>query len=784
MALLMRIQLATSDNDFMGPELFNQLFTMHGSTMMYLFAIPFLEGLALYLLPLLIGSRDVAYPRLTAFGYWTYLFGGLLLLSTFAFGIAPDAGWFAYTPLSGPKYSGVSLDFWLLALALVEIAGITAGIEIVVTILKFRAPGMTIRRMPLLVWAFLVAGIMILFAFSVLLTATLLLELDRGIGTRFFDDLAGGRALLWQHLFWFFGHPEVYIIFIPATGIVSMVVPVFAQKRIAGYILIAVAILFTAFVSFGLWVHHMFTTGIPELSLSFFTAASLLIALASGTQVFAWIATLWGTRPRFDPPLLFVLGFLFVFVIGGITGVMLAVVTFDSQVHDTYFVVAHFHYVLIGGAVFPILAGLFYWFPKLTGRELDRGLGIWSFWLAFIGFNLTFFPMHWMGFFGLPRRVYTYSPELGIDAHNLLASVGAFVFAGSVLLFALNWWRSLSRGKKTQDNPWAADTLEWSVPSPPPIYGFHRPPIVQGRHPLWVSETRPDPEALRISEQMAGRPRTFRATLVTDAIDARPQALQWLPGPTAIPLCTAVSVLLIFLGALGRAYIVSVAAAITSAVLVVVWLLAPADRLRELEQHELFADTKLSALPTGTQSVAWLGLLSLVVVLATALGAVLFSYFYLRLYSPSWPQDDLPKPSLWAGALASGLLISSAGAVLVARALHARKRRRPGLVALAVSIALGLGWLVVIVGESAMAPFRAQANAYASVVHVLLWMLALFGALGLVLNVVAADRLRRQRELPSAAVELCVQLSALYAWFVVVGGLVVIATLYGVPLLL
>jgi len=329
LALLMRVQLAAGELEIIGPERFNQFFTMHGSTMMYLFSVPFLEGLALYLLPLMIGSRDVAFPRLTAFSYWTYLFGGILFYSSFFVGAVPDAGWFAYTPLSGPRYSGLGIDFWLLGLSMVEVAGITAGIEIVVTILKSRAPGMTISRIPLLVWTLLVAGVMILFAFSVLLVATVLLELDRAAGTRFFDPLAGGSSLLWQHLFWFFGHPEVYIMFLPATGIVSMVVATFARRPVAAYALVVVAIVLIGFVSFGLWVHHMFVTGLPELAMSFFTAASLMIGVASGIQIFSWIATLWGTRPQWKPAFLWILGFIFVFVLGGLTGVMVAVVPFD-----------------------------------------------------------------------------------------------------------------------------------------------------------------------------------------------------------------------------------------------------------------------------------------------------------------------------------------------------------------------------------------------------------------------------------------------------------------------
>jgi cytochrome c oxidase subunit I+III len=358
LALLMRIQLVRAENTFLGPEVYNRLFTMHGTIMMYLFAVPFQEGLAALLLPWLLGSRDLAYPRLTAFSYWVFLFSGLIFFSGFLFDAVADIGWFAYTPLSAPAFANKGIDFWVVGLGAAEVAGIAAGAELTVSILRLRAPGMSLNRMPLYAWAWLATALMIVFAFTTLLIATLLLECDHDLGTHFFDDQQGGNHLLWQHLFWFFGHPDVYIIFLPATGVVSMIVCTFS-RRIVGYTWIVVGILLMGFLSFGLWVHHMYTTGLPELSLYFFAGASLMIAIASGVQIFAWIASLWGRRPALQTPLLFVLGFVFIFVLGGLTGVMVAVVPFDLQVHDTYFLVAHFHYVLIGGAVFPILAGVY-----------------------------------------------------------------------------------------------------------------------------------------------------------------------------------------------------------------------------------------------------------------------------------------------------------------------------------------------------------------------------------------------------------------------------------------
>ena len=715
-ALFMRVQLTVSDNHFIGPDLYNQLFTMHGSTMMYLFAVPLLEGLALYLIPLMLGSRDVAFPRLTAFSFWTYVFGGLLFYSSFFTGTVPDAGWFAYTPLSGPRYSGMGVDFWLLGLSLVEVAGITAGIEIVVTILKFRAPGMSLNRMPLFIWAILVAGVMIIFAFSTLLTATVLLELDRAFGFCFFDPENGGNTLLWQHLFWFFGHPEVYIMFIPATGIISMVVCAVAHRAVVGYSYIVAAIVVTGFVSFGLWMHHMYTTGLPDLAMGFFTAASLMIGIASGIQIFAWIATLWGTRPKMSPQTLFVLGFLFIFVLGGFTGVMVAVVPFDWQVHDTFFIVAHFHYVLIGGVVFPILAGVTYWYPKFTGKLLNHRLGIWSFWLTFVGFNVTFFPMHIMGFLGMPRRVYPYPEELGIDGYNIVATGGAFVMAAGFLLFLFNAWFSRSRGLPAGDNPWQAESLEWSMSSPPPTYSHLRPPIVRSRHPLWVSEALDSRDAAveRVRDGLTCAPLEWRASLVTDALSAQPKAVQPIPGPTPLPFIVALGVLIGFLAVLTKAYLLALPGIAITVVGVIRWFWPNDARIQMIRNSGIGEKTGLSVLPSGSQSTVWWGMLCFLAVLATAFGALGYAYFYLQLFSDVWPQDHLERPALLISGL--GLMLILAGAAFARIALHffQSKRGRPGFW-LGMSLLLGLFGFGAYFVEMTRLPFTPQSNAYGSV---------------------------------------------------------------------
>jgi cytochrome c oxidase subunit 1 len=534
-AFFMRLQLARPENGLLSPDLYNQVFTMHGTTMMFLFAVPIMEGMGLYLVPLMVGTRTVALPRMNAFGYFTYLFGGLFLYSGFLFNLGADAGWFAYVPLSGPQYSpSHRVDIWANMITFTEIAALVGAIEIIVTVFKQKAPGMSLNRLPLYVWSLLVTSFMILFAMPAVMMSSGYLALDRLIGTHFFNPAEGGDALLWQHLFWFFGHPEVYIIFIPALGFVSSIVETSARRPIFGYPAMVLSLISTAFIGFGLWVHHMFATGLPQLGESFFTVASMMIAIPSGIQIFCWIATLWGRKPRLDPPLLFVLGFFFIFIMGGLTGVMLASVPLDLQVHDTFFVVAHFHYVLIGGAVFPLFGAFFHWFPKITGRMLDERLGKWTFGLLFVGFNLTFFPMHILGILGMPRRVYTYVPQMGWGRLNLLATAGAVVIAASVVVFLVNVLRSLRTGVRAEANPWGAPTLEWSASSPPPIYNFARIRIVRSREPLWDhADEMPVVTGMRDDR---------REVLVTHPLDAEPEHRAVLPGPSIWPFATSAAV--------------------------------------------------------------------------------------------------------------------------------------------------------------------------------------------------------------------------------------------------
>jgi len=493
-ALLVRTQLAVPDGKVLSPDQYNQVFTMHGTTMIFLFVMPMLVGFGNYIVPLMIGARDMAFPRLNAFGYWIILFGGLFLSSSFLFGAAPDAGWFSYAPLTELTSAcgnavtctpGLNMDFWALGILMLGISSIAGALNFVVTILKLRAPGMTINRMPLFVWMTLVTSFLLLFAIPSVTAAALLLLLDRHLGTHFFQAGVGGDPLLWQHLFWSFGHPEVYILILPAFGMISEILPVFSRKPLFGYTFVAWSGVAIGFLSFTVWAHHMFAVGLPPVAQAFFATSTTLIAIPTAVKIFNWVATVYGGKVSLKVPMLFALGFVAMFLIGGLNGIALAVVPFDYQVTDSYFVVSHLHYVLFGGTVFGVFAGIFYWFPKMTGKLLNERLGQIQFWLMLIGVNLTFFPMHILGILGMPRRIYTYPGNLGWNEMNLLATIGAFTIAIAILIFLWNFIITLRSGEPAGDDPWDAFTLEWDTTSPPKPYNFLVLPVVRSRRPFY-----------------------------------------------------------------------------------------------------------------------------------------------------------------------------------------------------------------------------------------------------------------------------------------------------------
>ncbi len=485
-ALLMRIQLGAPRNSVLPPELYNQLFTMHGTTMIFLAIQPMLIGVANYLVPLMIGARDVAFPRINALSLWLLVFGGLLMYFSFLIGDAPSAGWFAHAPLSVDDFSsGDGMDYWALGLFIIGIGSIVGAVNLIVTILTLRAPGMSFRRMPLFVWMTFFTSLIILYALPSLNATLVMLFFDRRFGSAFFRPIEGGSPLLYQHYFWSFGHPEVYILALPAFGIISEVLPVFSRKPIFGYGFVAGSTIVIVVYSFAVWGHHMWATGMGFWADMFFSIGTMAISVPTGIKVFSWVATLWGGKLRFTTAMLFALSFLIQFTIGGVTGVQFAIVPFDRQVTDTYYVVAHLHYVFVGGSLTALFAGFYYWFPKFTGRMLSERLGKWHFWLTFIGFNLTFFIQHFLGLAGMPRRYYTYPDVPGWGAMNLISTVGAILLAASVWVFIWNVYVSFKRGKPAGDNPWDAYTLEWATSSPPPIHNFEQVPPIRSRRPLW-----------------------------------------------------------------------------------------------------------------------------------------------------------------------------------------------------------------------------------------------------------------------------------------------------------
>jgi cytochrome c oxidase subunit 1 len=572
LSLLMRLQLARPDSNLISAQRYYELFTMHGSTMMFLFAVPVMEGIAVYVIPLMLGTRSTAFPRLNAFSYFMYLFGGLLLWVAFVINIGPDVGWFAYTPLSGPQFSpGKRADIWAQMITFTEVAALAAAVVLVCTILKTRAPGMTLSRMPLFAWAMLVVAVMIIFSMPAVALASSMLISDRLVGTNFYNAAEHGDALLWQHLFWFFGHPEVYIIFLPATGFVSTIVETFCRRPVFGYPIVVLALVSTGILSFGLWVHHMFATGLPRVGYSFYTATSMAVAIPTGLQIFCWLATIWDGRPRFPVPMLYVVAFIVTFVIGGLTGVMVAAVPLDLQLHDTYFVVAHFHYVLIGGAVFPLLGILTYWYPKITGRMMSETLGKIGFWMIFLGFQLAFFPMHWSGILGMPRRVYTYPAGLGLELPNMLSTIGAFVVASSVGLFVINGLWSLYRGAIAGPDPWNAASFEWATSSPPPVYNFEHIPVCESPTPLWDTPgALPVVTGLRVDE---------KEVLLTTVVAATPDLREPIPAASLWPLIAAIATAFLFVCSIFSPWAVAVGA-VPATIALIAWFWP-----KELKRH-------------------------------------------------------------------------------------------------------------------------------------------------------------------------------------------------------
>ncbi len=782
LAMMMRAQLATAQSGFLGAEAYSQIFTMHGTVMMFLFAIPMLEGCAIYLLPKMLGTRDLAYPRLGAFAYWCYLFGGLILLGGLAAGLAPRSGWFMYTPLSSSTYSpGVNADVWLIGVTFSEISALCGGVELAASILRLRAAGMPLSRMPLFAWYMLVTSAMILVGFPPLILGSILLEAERAFDWPFFDVARGGDPLLWQHLFWMFGHPEVYIIFLPAAGLVSTMLPAFARRPLAGYRWIVASIAAMGIISFALWGHHMTTAGIADHSALVFSVASMLVALPTAVQFFCWLATLYTGRPVFRLPMLYLAGFLAIFVLGGMTGVMLALLPFNWQAHDTHFVVAHLHYVLIGGMIFPLLAAAYYWMPHVSGRMPSPVLGRWAFWLIFGGFNLTFLPMHLTGMLGMPRRMHAYPADSGWESLNVTSSIGGFLQAAGFALFLLDLFLHVRVGRRAGRNPWGSGSLEWAMALPAPSYNFGAipdltaQPEAHGGHPLWH---RPGLGADLASGKgyLADPGRNQRETLAVEVRTGRPAYLLVLPGSSWFPLASAGALMVFFLALLFKAYIVVPAAATLAAGLLACWGWRTGLRT---DPSAVDVGNGLRLLPhtVARHPPGWTGVQLMLVADAAIFASLSFGYAYLWVVSPLWPPPACVAADAPAPLSAAGALIAATAAAWMARRRRSLRARK-ACVAWQTGAAIGGAAAVWALGRIVLDAVPDPAgHAYAAVTAAMLCYVGIHAAAGTVLSGYGA--LRTWAGYVSPVRCLDVRIPLLWWLYSMATGLAVLALLYG-----
>lgn len=779
LALIMRLQLARPGNTLVTAETYNQLFTVHGSVMMFLFAIPVFEAIAVLLLPQFLGARDLPFPRLSAFGFWAFLIGGVFLCGSIFFDAAPRGGWFMYPPLTSGFQTGIGADIWLLGFSFIEVAAIAAAVEMIVGILKCRPPGMRLNLIPLYAWYVLVASVMILFAFPPLIVGSMMLEIERAFHWPFFDATRGGDPVLWQHLFWLFGHPEVYIIFLPSVALVAMIVPTFAHRPMIGYSWIVLSAVGTGFISFGLWVHHMFTTGLPGITLALFSAASQAVAIPTGVQIFCFLATLAAGRVTRSTSMLFVFGSLAIFVLGGLTGVMVAVAPFDFQAHDSFFVVGHFHYVLIGGALFPILAGCYYLFPLINGRLLSERLGRVAFWLAFVGFNVAFLPMHLAGLRGMPRRVATYPPGLGLDLLNLTSTVGAFVLAAGVGVVFWDLVRPRHREPYSPRNPWNAGTLEWLQQMPGEPWGIRSIPEIDGRYPLWEQADfvrHVDEGRFYLPDAEEGR----RETLVTSVVDATPEQVMRMPGPSFLPLLAAVTTGGFFVFGTYHwwaAALVSLAGAIA---VICTWLWTGTALIPEKEAKHVGLGLQLPLYRSGGGSVGWWAVFITMTASQAAFWCLIFAYFFYWSLRPDFPP---------AGSAGPGVTWPSAGAALLAVAWMltgaARSANRVDAAA-RFYMTLGTGMAAAVAGAAALvvAPWTTGLSPTRHVYDATVWLLVIWTVLhvftGLIMQGYCLARRGAGRMTPRHDID--VQNTMLFWHFVVFTAVVTAVVTAGFPL--
>ena len=723
LALIVRAQLAVPDNGLISADFYNQAFTLHGTVMMFLFAVPIFEAVAIFLLPPMLGARELPFPKLGAFGFWSFFLGGIFVCGSIFFDAAPSSGWFMYPPLATDKeLSGIGADIWLLGLSFIEVASIAAAVELIVGIMKCRAPGMRINLMPLFAWYLLIVAGMILFAFPPLIAGDILFEMQRMFDWPFFDAARGGDPLLWQHLFWIFGHPEVYIIFLPAIALMAMIVPTFSQRPIVGYSWIVLAAVGTGFLSFGLWVHHMFATGLPQISLAFFSAASEAVAIPTAVQIFVFIATMLAGRVIFSTPMLFGTGGIAIFILGGLTGVMVALAPFDWQAHDTYFVVAHLHYVLIGGMLFPVIAGIYYYYPLIDAKHLSDRMGKIAFWLMFVGFNVAFFPMHLAGLRGMPRRVFTYPADVGWDWLNLISTVGAFVLASGVLVVVIDVLRPKHHQIKGEQNPWNAGTLEW-ISEPEENWGVRSIPHVESRYPLWdqrnlardVNDGRfylPDAEEGR------------REGLITSVLDAEPMQVLRVGGTSYVTIFSAFSLGAVFIALTFHWWIVMAISAVVCFCAIIWWLWTGTAEIPEKSDKDVGLGLSLPLYASGPASVGWWAMFITMVGDGTAFASLIFGYFFYWTIHQDFTAG-LPGPGVQWPAISAALFLAAWAATLAARRLNAE-----GFVAgmrTALALALALTLAASAAGFAGPWSYRMDptAHVYPAIVWVLvIWVLA------------------------------------------------------------
>jgi cytochrome c oxidase subunit I+III len=780
LALLMRIQLSVPDNDFLSADRYNQIFTLHGSVMMFLFAVPIFEAISIMLLPQMLAARDLPFPRLSAYGFWSFVIGGLFVCGSIFFDVAPRGGWFMYPPLTSQRYdAGVGVDIWLLGLSFIEVASIAAAVELIVGILKCRPPGMRINMIPLYCWYVLVVAGMILFAFPPLIAGDLLLELERTLDWPFFDARRGGDPLLWQHLFWIFGHPEVYIIFLPSVALVAMILPTFARRPMTGYAWIVLAAVGTGFLSFGLWVHHMFVTGLPAISLALFSAASTAIAIPTAVQIFCFIGTLWGARTVRSVPMLFIFGGLATFVIGGLTGVMVAVVSLNVQAHDTYFIVAHLHSVLIGGALFPIVAGAYYFYPVVTGKQLSGRLGRISFWLVFIGFNLTFLPMHVTGMRGMVRRVYTYPEGLGFDSLNMVSSIGAFILASGFAVFLWDVVRSKKKEPWSERNPWKAGTLEWLAEMPAQPWGVRSIPEVDSRYPLWDQ-----PDLMRHVDEgrfyLPDAEERKRETLLTSVIDAQPTQCLRIKGPTFIPFWAAVFTGGVFIFSTFYWWWPAAVSGVLALAAILVWLWTGTSLVPEKPEKYVGLGLTLPLYSYGQQSVGWWAMFITMLGDLTAFISLVFGYFFYWTSRPEFLLDVSGPGTKWPSI---ALALSAAAWLLTVAARRANAREQAGLfhaTALAAAVMAAASAIALVMGpiETHLDPRR---HVYPATVWVLVVWTAAHLAAGVIMLLYCMAR--RVAGYLTGRHDIDISTVTLYWHFAAATTVITVAVIAGFPLL-